>query len=204
MAAPGWFTQVFQKFVQDLVAKAGRGEPTDLPEASVELWTRLTGHSEKQVARALEELFGAKELPVLLQGDIVHRTHVDRIAKFLVARGMILDEPPEDLFPAPVDESRGAPGTSYRQGREWEPRRGTLIGGPNFERQQAEQRMASDDRRIRARDSQIPGVHGTVHVPDPFRTGEKRQTDLEAAAEAAMRHTRRRGVGMADDDGRVT
>ena len=50
----------------------------------------------------------------MLQGDMVHRVHVDRIAKYLVNRGTILDEEP-DLFPAPLDQSYGAEGTSYRR-----------------------------------------------------------------------------------------
>jgi hypothetical protein len=152
MAAPGWFTNVFHKFVIDLQDKSMRGESTDLTEASVELWTRITGHSERQLARALEEVLGGKEIPVSLQGGMIHRVHVDRIAKYLVNRGTILDEEP-DLFPAPLDQSSRE--GSYVVGeRQYErPRRGRLVGGPSFEEQETQRRMRDDDQRIRRTES---------------------------------------------------
>lgn len=121
MAAPGWFVNVFHKFVVDLQTRSMSGQPTDLEEGAKELWSRVTGHSEKQLAKALEEVLGGKELPISLQGGITHRVHVDRIAKYLVNRGTILDEEP-DLFPAPLaDAQREGEVRAYQSSRDAPP-----------------------------------------------------------------------------------
>jgi hypothetical protein len=117
MAAPGWFKNVFHQFARELADRSMRGEESNVDDAATDLWMKITGHSEKQLAKALEEVLGAKELPVMLQGQMVHRVHVDRIAKYLVHRGTVLDEEP-DLFPAPLDQSYGAEGMAYRMDRD--------------------------------------------------------------------------------------
>lgn len=164
MAAPGWFIHVFHEFVVDLQERSYRGESTDLNEASKELWERITGHSEKQLSKALEEVLGGKELPIALQGGIVHRVHVDRIAKYLVNRGTILDEEP-DLFPAKLADSEGeGVDRSYRRVDEDWPWRSSPHGVSDAVRKAERERIETIETR-RFLDEHAPRRDRSVTFP---------------------------------------
>ena len=104
MPAPAWFHEEFSKFVVELQRRAASGTALSPEQVTTDFWTRITGHSERQVANALAEVFGTREVPVMLQGEMVHRVHVERIAKYLVNRGLVMDEEP--LLPGLPMEAR--------------------------------------------------------------------------------------------------